>query len=674
VRTWKTLGMSLVAATVLGVSLLAAGSSSAGATTAHPATTATATTPAISAPALPASSYRAEHVCSTPKPGARMCFALKLVPKAGITPKVTPNATPSGFGPSDLRSAYSLPTTGGSGVTVAIVDAYNDPTAEADLAAYRTQYGLPACTTANGCFKKVSQSGSTTALPATNTGWSGEIALDIEMVSAACPSCHILLVEATSATDANLDTAVDYAAAHAQVVSNSYGGSETSSDPTNSHYTHAGVSVLASSGDEGYVVEFPAASPSVIAVGGTKLTRTTANSRGWTEAAWNTSNSEGAGSGCSKYETKPSWQTDTGCTKRTVADVSAVADPATGVAVYDTTGGTGWTVYGGTSVASPLVAGILSVTGHAGISASYLYAHPSFLYDVTAGQTASTCTSYLCRSGTGYDGPTGLGTPNGALLAGGTTAVNDFSIAAAPVSVVAGASGTSAITTATTSGSAQTIALTATGAPTGVGVSFNPASVTSGAGSTATVTVAAGVAPGTYPITVTGTAPSGTHAMTLSLTVSSASSGCSRQLLVNPGFESGATGWTGTSGVINTDGKYPRTGVGYAWLDGYGSAHTDTLTQTVSVPTGCTSLVLSFWVKITTNETTTTTAYDKLTVTAGTATVATYSNLNHSSAYVQHSFILTGDAGKSVAVAFKGVEDSSLQTSFYLDDTALTLS
>lgn len=330
---------------------------------------------------------------------------------------VTPNATPSGYGPSDLYSAYNLPTGGGAGQTVAIVDAYNDPNAESDMAVYRSQYGLPACTTANGCFKKVSETGGTN-YPRNSTGWAGEISLDLDMVSAIAPNAHIILVEAKTANMTDLGTSVNTAVGlGAKFVSNSYGGSESSSDTTydTSYFNHPGVAITVSSGDGGYGVEYPAASKYVTAVGGTSLSKAS-NTRGWTESVWSTSSKEGAGSGCSAYDAKPTWQTDTGCARRTVADVSAVADPATGVAVYQTYGATGWTVYGGTSVASPLIAAVFADAGTPGASTypvTDIYSHTGSLNDVTTGST-STCTpAYLCTAETGYDGPTGWGTPNG---------------------------------------------------------------------------------------------------------------------------------------------------------------------------------------------------------------------------------------------------------------------
>jgi subtilase family serine protease len=328
------------------------------------------------------------------------------------------NATPSGFGPSSLVSAYKLPSsTAGSGETVAIVDAYKDPTAAADLATYRSTYGLSACTVASGCLKIVSQTGSTTSLPKTNAGWATEESLDLDMVSATCPNCHIILVEATTASNANLGKAVNEAAKlGADAISNSYGGSESSTDTTydTTYYDHPGIAITASSGDSGYGVEYPAASPYVTAVGGTSLS-TASNSRGWTETAWS-----GAGAGCSAYEAKPSFQgsASTGCSKRAVADVSAVADPNTGVAVYDTTpyeGYSGWQVYGGTSVASPIIASVYALAGNTSSidNASLAYTNHSSLFDVTSGSDGSCSTSQLCTARAGWDGPTGYGTPDG---------------------------------------------------------------------------------------------------------------------------------------------------------------------------------------------------------------------------------------------------------------------
>ena len=231
------------------------------------------------------------------------------------------------------------------------------------------------------------------------------------MVSAICPNCHILLVEANSASFNDLGTSVNTAVGlGATTVSNSYGGYEDSwsAKYIASYYNHPKTIITASSGDSGYGVQLPAAFNSVIAVGGTSLS-TARNSRGWTERAWN-----GSGSGCSQYVSKPSWQKDSGCKKRTVADVAAVADPNTGVAVYDTYGNTGWNVYGGTSASSPIIASVFALAGNASsINGSYLYSHRASLNDVTSGSNGTCTTHYLCTAGAGYDGPTGLGTPNG---------------------------------------------------------------------------------------------------------------------------------------------------------------------------------------------------------------------------------------------------------------------
>ncbi|GHO70528.1 peptidase S8 [Ktedonobacter sp. SOSP1-52] len=356
------------------------------------------------------SKLRYHSVCGIKVVDLAQCNAIQI---DANTSGVKPNASsPSGYNPADLQSAYKLPSaSAGSGQTVAIVDAYDDPNAESDLAVYRSHFGLPACTTANGCFRKVNQTGGT-SYPRANSGWAEEISLDLDMVSAICPNCHILLVEAKSSSFANLGTAVNTAISlGANTVSNSYGGSESSGESSYaSYYNHPGHIITASSGDSGYGAQVPAAYNTVVAVGGTSLSKSS-NSRGWTETAWN-----GAGSGCSAYISKPSWQKDTGCSRRTIADVSAVADPNTGVSVYDTYGNVGgWLVFGGTSVSSPIIASVYALAGNASTvnAASSLYSNTGSLFDVTSGSNGSCGGSYLCTAGTGYDGPTGLGTPNG---------------------------------------------------------------------------------------------------------------------------------------------------------------------------------------------------------------------------------------------------------------------
>ena len=411
---------------------------------------------------LPAADAPHRSVCADgAQPGTVRCTA-RVVTDAAGNPLVSNATTISGYRPADLLSAYQVPSnptfTSASIPVIALVDAYDYPNAFNDLNTYRAQFGLPALvacaansTTAGSppvpCFAKLNQSGSSTGLPSVDTsGWSQEAALDIEMASAMCPACTIVLVEAKSTSTADLGTAANTAAGFANAVSNSYSGGETGTSSYAGYYNHANVAITASSGDSGYakgVVGFPASYTNVVAVGGTSL-KTASNARGWTETVWNTSATEGTVSGCSTVYGAPSGQSavlpnSTACTKRVVADISAVADPATGVAVYGPAtvgrkgpGASGWLVFGGTSVASPLVAGMYGLAY--GINGSLpanapaaLYAtfksSPSSFNDVTSGTdgnpTRASCgaagssTYYLCNAQAGFDAPTGLGTPAG---------------------------------------------------------------------------------------------------------------------------------------------------------------------------------------------------------------------------------------------------------------------
>jgi subtilase family serine protease len=365
-----------------------------------------------------------KRACTAAVAGLAYCDAHVVTADRGPSPLAT-TSYQFGHTPQNLANAYKWGDPTGSswswnGQTVAIVDAYDNPNAASDLAAYRSQFGLPPCTTGNGCFRKVNQRGGT-APPAGDVGWGQEIDLDIEMVSAVCPNCKILLVESDSNSFTDLGVAVNEAyTLGATAISNSYGGGEFFGEASYAGpYNHPGVAVTASSGDGGYGVEVPAAYNTVVAVGGTSL-KTASTSRGWTETAWS-----GAGSGCSQLISKPSWQKDSGCGRRTVADVSAVADPNTGVAVYDSygsSGGANWYVFGGTSVSSPIIASVYSLAGNAksvNYAAQLPYGSPSSLFDVTSGSNGNcskrrnTSTKYFCTAGPGYDGPTGLGTPNG---------------------------------------------------------------------------------------------------------------------------------------------------------------------------------------------------------------------------------------------------------------------
>jgi subtilase family serine protease len=336
-----------------------------------------------------------------------------------------------GYDPSDLRSAYKLPRKGGAGQTVAVVDPLGYTMAEADLNYYRNHYGLRDCRTGNHCFTVVNQDGNASPLPPEQAG-TFELALDIQMVSAICPECHILLVEVRSFSPADEAAGVNTAARlGATEISNSYGYAEGSGTCGNTGcsqyapaYDHPGIAVVAGSGDSGFdngakssQAFFPSAAPGVISVGGTTLHRA-ANARGWSETAW-----AGSGSGCSVTEPKPPWQSDPGCPRRTTSDVSAIGDFQTPVSVRLSVRVAGggfkgkWWLEGGTSTATPIVA---AIEAHASsytrsLGASAFYQNPGMLLDVTSGKNGE-CPApyeYLCSAGPGYDGPTGWGTPNG---------------------------------------------------------------------------------------------------------------------------------------------------------------------------------------------------------------------------------------------------------------------
>jgi subtilase family serine protease len=353
-------------------------------------------------------------VCKHAGTARARCLAIRVdrVSKG----RVRHQASPTGYGPADLAAAYDLPPAPAeSGQTVAIVDAYDDPVAEQDLAVYRSQFHLPACTTANGCFTKVDQRGGSD-YPQADAGWAEEISLDLDMVAATCPACHVLLVEADTASMANLGASVDTAVSlGADAVSNSYGGPDAKDTTYGRYYHHAGVAVTASAGDDGYGASYPASSRWVTSVGGTTLRRSS-STRGFTETAWSQT-----GSGCSSLNVT-TWQpaTTTACAGRAVADVSAVADPATGVAVYDSDPyeeASGWLTFGGTSASSPIVAAVFALAGNTAevTDGSFIWAHhtTSGLWDIRSGSNGDCETTQWCTARTGWDGPTGWGTPHG---------------------------------------------------------------------------------------------------------------------------------------------------------------------------------------------------------------------------------------------------------------------
>jgi len=356
-------------------------------------------------------------VCPQARKGIARCNAEVVTESDGKTMAAS-STYRIGLTPADLQSAYGLPSaTAGTNQTIAIIDASDNPNVEGDLNAYRSQFNLPSCpgpSVGGTCFRKVNQDGNTGPLPAPSRGWAEEIDIDLQMASAVCPNCNLILVEANSSSFDDLVVAIDTAVAlGANEISNSYVSREFSTEASyESHFNHPGVAITASSGDHGYRVEFPASSQYVTAVGGTTLNRSS-TPRGWTETTWHDS-----GGGCSKYIAKPAWQTDTGCPNRTVADVAAVANPSSGVAIYDSYGATrsgNWLIVGGTSVSAPIIAGVYALAGNVSstVSGSFPYSNTSSLNDVTTGLNGRCRIRYLCTAGVGYDGPTGLGTPNG---------------------------------------------------------------------------------------------------------------------------------------------------------------------------------------------------------------------------------------------------------------------
>ena len=361
-------------------------------------------------------------------PTMQVCGGGNFVCKAHVlldeNNRIRPFTTPAGLGPADLASAYKLNPAIISTATIAIVVAFHYANAESDLAMYRSTFGLPPCTVASGCLTILNPTGA--GAPPAGDDWNLEAALDLDMASAACPTCKLVLVEATNDTGNDLFNEQNTAAARAGVVSisNSWGGPSDGTDNAldAQFFNHTqNVNVFVSSGDSGFTgstPDYPSTSAHVIAVGGTNLVRSTA-ARGWTETAW-----AGSGSSCSRVIAQPSFQAGvvptSACTRRAASDVSAVADPNTGVAVFNANDG-GFIVVGGTSASSPFVAGVFAryrISG-AAHNASFAYAHQTEFFDITSGTTARCLPPgpALCRAGTGYDGPTGIGSLNGAALA-----------------------------------------------------------------------------------------------------------------------------------------------------------------------------------------------------------------------------------------------------------------
>jgi Ricin-type beta-trefoil lectin domain len=421
----------------------------------------------LAAPPVPAAAQAATDAtqaavaaCPPASAAGKLSCAVRASRLSSMTRGVQAASSPSGYGPADLQSAYGIQAaTEGTRQTVAIIAAGGDPNAGSDLGVYRSQYSLPACTTADGCLTVVDQSGGTN-LPSALTGEPLQISTDLDMVSAVCPNCHILLVEASTASIDDLGAAVNQAVTlGAHIVNFSYYGPEDTTDTSwdSSYFSHPGVAIIAAAGNDGYTggpVNYPAASPDVISVGGTVLdkagatgcTTTQSGARGWCEAAWQFTTS-----GCSQYEPKPAWQGSTGCSGRADNDLAAVAASATSptpIAIYDSYDLGGWSVTGGTGASSPVIAGIYADAGTPGASdspAAYPYQHPGGGYintgtaypyldglnDVTSGSTGSCSTAALCTGGPGWDGPTGLGSPASTVsLTAAGTSTGPLSIAA----------------------------------------------------------------------------------------------------------------------------------------------------------------------------------------------------------------------------------------------------
>ncbi|HEU5362290.1 MAG TPA: S53 family peptidase [Gaiellaceae bacterium] len=428
------------------------------------------------------------------------------------------SSSPTGLSPATIKAVYGFPTNTtaaplpGSGKTIAIVDAYDDPTAEADLNTFSSKYGLPACTTANGCFKKVDQQGGT-SYPQTNSGWALEISLDVQWAHAIAPGARILLVEAASASFTNLLTAEDYAGAQAQYVSNSWGGSEFSGESSyDPHFVRSGVSFFVSAGDSGLPAEYPSASPRVISVGGTSLTFNGDGSLK-SETAWSS-----GGGGCSAYETATSAQAGFGeyakvsCAgKRATPDVSLDADPSSGVSVYDSTsyqGQSGWWTVGGTSASSPMWAAAAADAG-AVVDSSYVYGSNIDFRDITQGNNGAVCL-------TGFD----LCSGRGSWLYGSVApppAQPSLSISGGGQTITAGEPTTSmTVSISKTLSSDLTVSLSSTS---GTG-SFSPASVTISAGKTTSGPFTyTDSSVGTWTLTASATGATGATSGSTSVTV-----------------------------------------------------------------------------------------------------------------------------------------------------------
>jgi hypothetical protein len=528
--------------------------------------------------ALPAGQH---YVCPTvTKRGEMECQSIRINRPAKPG---TPAAASANYTPTDLRSAYAIASAAakkGKGVLVAIVDAFSDPNLASDLSKYRSHFHLSACTTKNGCLKIINQNGKASPLPHPDKGWAIEESLDVDMVSAICPNCHIMLVEANSNETSDLGAAEKAAVAKgARYVSNSWSGPEFfGDDADNADFNHPGDVITFAAGDAASGPAYPTDLQYVTAVGGTTL-KHAKNKRGWTESAWGVNQADGVGTagGCSVQEPKPSWQRadtseTTGCANRTENDVSAVSDPNTGVLIWDSYKATpsGLQEIGGTSAATPIIAAISALAGtpsKGSYPGEYPYLHTSHLNDVTTGVSGKceTFRQYICHGTKGFDGPTGLGTPNGTAAFANTahlvTVVDPGTEDAAPNSKF------SLRITGLDTTAGKSLKWSATGLP--AGLKINAISKTTNASITGTLPATTG----TFHITVTakdGTVTGTTHfniVTVSSLTVSSPPSGTfvltSASLCLDGGTDASgqavrvqncaSQNWTVTSGPAPND-------------------------------------------------------------------------------------------------------------------------
>ncbi len=637
----------------------------------------------------------------------------------------------------NLNSAYSSGYTG-TGRTVAIVGRTDIKLA--DVQYFRTLFGLPANDPTfvhNGTAPGVVSSGEETEADL-DVEWSGAVAKNAALkfvISKSTASTDGVDLSAQYIVNNNLADSMSTSFGQCE---SSMGSTENTF--YNNIWTQAatqGITSFVSAGDSGAAgcnggsdttgsgraVSGLCSPANTVCIGGTQFNEGSNASTYWSstnssvdgsalsyipEVAWNESANVSGGSGlwstgggASTIYAKPSWQTGTGVPadgKRDIPDISLTAASHDGYLIIQghTSTASGLGAVGGTSASSPAFAGLMGLivqkTGARQGNANTVFypmrsSTPAAFHDITSGNNSVPGVTGF-TAGTGYDQATGLGTVDATALItnwGSTAPTPDFAISASPTSLtqVQGTAGSSTITASVSGGFNSAVALTASGAPTGTTVSFSPASIAApGSGtSTMTVTVGASTAVGSYTITVTGTGGSKTHTATVALTVNG-SGGGSQQLLGNPGFENGTTStpWVATTGVIDSStGEAAHAGSWKAWLDGYGSTHTDTLYQQVTIPSTVTTATLTFWVHIDSAETTTSTAYDTLTVQLRNSsntvltTLATYSNLNKATGYAQKSFNVSAYKGQTIRVYLTGKEDVSLQTSFVVDDFALNV-